>query len=400
MLTQPFGDGKEILKEIEKHQHKAYFVGGCVRDLLLDRPIGDIDIATSALPENIQEIFPKVIPVGIEHGTVIVRYNHVSYEVTTFRLDGEYTDQRRPDTVQFIDRIDEDLERRDFTINALAMNQEGLIIDLFNGQKDLEKKVIRTVGNGFDRFIEDPLRIIRALRFSSQLGFSVEKETLINIHKVKEQIKTIAIERITNEFAKLFAGDYVNRGVNYLKSTRVYEFLPILSEHPHIIEDFPDNIEPLASFGEVLAHFHYMDPTIQISKWTKAWKCSNKIKQESIELVRALHYYKQNGLDQWLIYQLNPLYFGGFVRLIHHFCNDGHVQLTTLQKAESELTIRSKQELAITGTDLIRLFPLARKGPWIHQTIINIEREVVLNRLMNTKKSIKEWITCNPPVIN
>src|SRR5699024_3914466 len=154
------------------------------------RPIGDIDIATSALPEQIQAIFPQVIPVGIEHGTVIVRYNHVSYEVTTFRLDGEYSDQRHPDSVQFIDRIDEDLERRDFTINALAMNKKGQIIDLFAGKKDLARKMIRTVGNGYDRFNEDPLRIIRAFRFSSQLGFSIEKETLKAIHQVKDQIET------------------------------------------------------------------------------------------------------------------------------------------------------------------------------------------------------------------
>src|SRR5699024_9403305 len=133
MLKQSFNDGKKVIKEIEKHHHKAYFVGGCVRDFLLNRSIGDIDIATSALPDQIQQIFPQVIPVGIEHGTVIVRYNHVSYEVTTFRLDGKYTDQRRPDSVQFIDRINEDLERRDFTINALAMDLNGNITDLFDG---------------------------------------------------------------------------------------------------------------------------------------------------------------------------------------------------------------------------------------------------------------------------
>src|SRR5690625_2099512 len=115
MQSDLFKDGKKIISEIEKNHHTAYFVDGYVRDLLLNRPVGDIDIATSALPEEIQQIFPQVIPVGIEHGTVIVRYNHVSYEITTFRLDGDYSDQRRPDYVQFIDRVDEDLrseERR------------------------------------------------------------------------------------------------------------------------------------------------------------------------------------------------------------------------------------------------------------------------------------------------
>src|SRR5699024_4477810 len=169
-------------------------------------------------------------------------YNHVSYEVTTFRLDGEYSDQRHPDSVQFIDRIDEDLERRDFTINALAMDKKGKIIDLFAGKKDLARKMIRTVGNGYDRFNEDPLRIIRAFRFSSQLVFSIEKETLKAIHQVKDQIETLAIERITNEFTKLFAGSFVHYAIEYLKMTDIYKYLPILSEHPQIIGNMPTNI--------------------------------------------------------------------------------------------------------------------------------------------------------------
>src|SRR5690625_1728121 len=148
MLTGPFQDGITILRTIEQAGHQAYFVGGSVRDLLLDRVIGDIDIATSAPPQLIQKIFPKVIPVGIEHGTVTVRHEHTSFEVTTFRLDGEYTDQRHPDSVRFIHDIDRDLQRRDFTINALAMDKHGAILDLFDGKGDLKRKIIRTVGNG------------------------------------------------------------------------------------------------------------------------------------------------------------------------------------------------------------------------------------------------------------
>src|SRR5699024_6912806 len=130
MLTKSFMAGIEIIEILESHQHQAFFVGGCVRDLLLERPIGDIDIATSASPDKVQQIFNKVIPVGLEHGTVIVRHDHQSFEVTTFRVDGKYTDQRHPDEVEFINTIDKDLERRDFTINALAMDKEGKIVDL------------------------------------------------------------------------------------------------------------------------------------------------------------------------------------------------------------------------------------------------------------------------------
>lgn len=400
MFTESFIDGKNVIIEIEKHHHTAYFVGGCVRDILLGRTIGDIDIATSALPEQIQQIFPQVIPVGIEHGTVIVRYNHVSYEVTTFRLDGKYSDQRHPDSVQFIDRIDEDLERRDFTINALAMDKDENIIDLFGGKQDLERKVIRTVGSGHDRFTEDPLRIIRALRFSSQLGFSIEQETLTAINTVKKEIETIAVERITNEFGKLFAGLYVNHAIDYLKRTTIYKHLPILSKYPQIIENLPNHLEPLQTFGEVLAHFHYLEPTISISKWAKEWKCSNQIKKETISLIHAIHYYEKYGLDEWLVYQLNSEYHQGLIRLIKNLSDAKKIKLHDLTLIKQQLVIQSKHDLAINGTDLIALFPTAEKGPWIHETLLSIEKEVVFNRLKNTKTNIKEWIVCNPPVIN
>lgn len=400
LLPETFIDGKNVIMEIEKNKHTAYFVGGCVRDLLLNRPIGDIDIATSALPEQIQQIFPQVIPVGIEHGTVIVRYNHVSYEVTTFRLDGKYSDQRHPDSVQFIDRIDEDLERRDFTINALAMDKDGNIIDLFDGQQDLAQKLIRTVGNGYDRFMEDPLRIIRALRFSSQLGFTIEQETLTAINQLKKEIDTIAIERITNEFTKLFAGAYIHNAIHYLKSTTIYNYLPILSNHPQIIENVPNDLEPLHTFGEVLAHFHYLEPTIPIAKWVKAWKCSNQVKNEAIQLSRAINYFEKHGLDEWLVYQLDTVYYQALIRLIKNLSHTTQIELDDLREIRQQLVIESKHDLAINGTDLIELFPTADKGRWIHDTLVNIEREVVFNRLKNTKKNIKEWIACNPPVIN
>lgn len=177
-LTEPFREALAIIEKIEEAGHQAFFVGGCVRDFLLKRPIGDVDITTSAKPFEVQAIFDEVIPVGIQHGTVIIRHRGISYEVTTFRLEGEYSDQRHPDSVQFIDKIDEDLARRDFTINALAMDKHGHIIDLFQGREDIEKALIRAVGNGHDRFQEDPLRILRAIRFSSQLGFQIEENTL------------------------------------------------------------------------------------------------------------------------------------------------------------------------------------------------------------------------------
>jgi len=401
MLTKSFLAGIEIIEKLESHHHQAFFVGGCVRDLLLDRPIGDIDIATSASPEKVQQIFNKVIPVGIEHGTVIVRHDHLSFEVTTFRVDGKYTDQRHPDEVEFINTIDKDLERRDFTINALAMDKEGEIIDLFDGKKDLQREIIRTVGDGYKRFSEDPLRIIRALRFSGQLGFSISQNTLQNMKQVKAQIENLSIERITNEFTKLFAGNYLTNGIDYLKSLEIYKHLPVMVEYTYIIDKLPKTLKPLYSFGEVIALFHYVETDIPITSWARAWKCSNKTKQEAVQLVQALHYYQKSGLDEWGVYQLDTAYHNGFSRLISiFFPNDLVLTPKKMNQMKQKLPIHSKKDLALKGHDLLELFPYAEKGPWLKEIISRMERAVVSGIVMNTKYELKEWVTCNPPEIN
>lgn len=399
-MMESFTPGKEIITKLESHGYEAFFVGGSVRDLLLERSIGDIDIATSASPTAVQQIFNKVIPVGIAHGTVVVRFKQESFEVTTFRVDGKYTDQRHPDEVKFIHTVDEDLQRRDFTINALAMNKDGGIIDLFNGQSDLKKKVIRTVGNGYERFREDPLRIIRALRFSSQLGFTIGQDTLQNMIEVKSQIENLAVERITNEFTKLFAGDYVESGIEYLKRTGIYRHLPIMSAHPYLLYQLPAPFRPLHSFGEVIALLHFLDTEISVSSWVKAWKCSNKIKQEATQLVNALHYYMENKLDKWLIYELDVAYYHGFTRLIHMIQPNDYPLLSDMKQLASSLPILSRKDLALKGNDLLALFPFAGKGAWIKETIARMEKAVIFGKTANTKYDLKEWIKCNPPVMD
>ncbi|HLQ72149.1 MAG TPA: CCA tRNA nucleotidyltransferase, partial [Bacillota bacterium] len=230
-MPSTFSKAIKVIQHIEKKGFNAYFVGGCVRDLIIGRPVGDIDIATSAKPFDIQHIFRKVIPVGIEHGTVIVRWEGDSFEVTTFRLENTYSDQRHPDNVTFVQTIDQDLKRRDFTMNAIAMDKTGNIVDPYGGKKDIEHRQIRAVGNGYDRFHEDPLRIIRAVRFSSQLGFTIEKHTLNDMLKVRDQIRHLAVERLTVEITKLFAGDFIDKGMSYLNKTRILNELPIFKEH-------------------------------------------------------------------------------------------------------------------------------------------------------------------------
>lgn len=400
MFTKPFLDALYIIEKIEAKGFKAYFVGGCVRDLLLEHDMKDIDIATSATPNQIQNIFDKVIPVGIEHGTVIVRHQKKSYEVTTFRLDGSYSDGRHPDSVQFIDRIDEDLARRDFTMNALAMDKYGNLVDLYGGKEDLKKKLIRSVGDGMERFTEDPLRIIRAIRFASQLGFSIEEKTLLAMGDLKNEIEHLAVERIQHEMGKFFAGKYVDIGFSYLTSLCLHRHLPLFKENPYIIDKFPRPIESFLSFGEVIAVCHLLEPKLTVQEWVKQWKCSNKIKTEAITLVDIFNHYKKQGLDEWLVYQLDPIYDEGFLRIVHYLDKNHEINKYEIKCLRNSLPITSKKDLILNGHDIIKIFPQEKKGPWIQKLINKIEKEIVEKRLKNNKNDIKEWIKCNPPEIN
>jgi tRNA nucleotidyltransferase (CCA-adding enzyme) len=204
MIVDIPNDVKTIINKLKDHNYKSYIVGGCLRDSILHRPVHDWDICTVAKPNEMLEIFKdfKTIETGIKHGTVTVVINNTNYEVTTFRIEGDYSDNRHPDSVKFVDDITLDLSRRDFTINAMAYNDEGLI-DPFNGLQDIKNKTIRCVGNPNERFQEDALRMIRAVRFSAQLNFIIEFKTWISINKNSSLVQNISSERINTELCKI-----------------------------------------------------------------------------------------------------------------------------------------------------------------------------------------------------
>lgn len=199
----------EIINQYEKNGYEAYCVGGSIRDSVMGTEIGDWDITTSAHPEETKKLFKdeKIIETGIKHGTVSIIKEHEAIEVTTFRIDGEYSDNRHPEQVSFTRSLKEDLKRRDFTVNALAYSHSAGLVDLYDGLSDIENKIIRTVGNAEERFTEDGLRIMRALRFASTLGFTIEEETKKAIHKQKDLLKNISVERISVELTKLLMGN-------------------------------------------------------------------------------------------------------------------------------------------------------------------------------------------------
>lgn len=206
-IEMPF-EAEWIIKKIREHGFEAFAVGGCVRDTLLGRVPGDWDITTSAKPEEVKAIFGKTVDTGLQHGTVTIIKNHRGYEVTTYRIDGEYHDGRHPDSVEFTLNLLEDLKRRDFTINAMAYSHETGIVDAFGGMEDLKAGIVRCVGLAHDRFTEDALRILRAVRFAAQLGFSIEEETYRAISDIAPNLKKVSKERIQTELTKLLLSDH------------------------------------------------------------------------------------------------------------------------------------------------------------------------------------------------
>jgi tRNA nucleotidyltransferase (CCA-adding enzyme) len=240
-----------IISQLENAGYEAYAVGGCVRDLVLGRKPDDWDVTTSATPMQVKEIFRQTIDTGIQHGTVTVMIAHEGFEVTTYRIDGEYKDSRHPNEVIFTSNLVEDLKRRDFTINAMAYNDRSGIVDVFGGIDDLEHKIIRCVGEAQERFGEDALRMLRAVRFSAQLGFVIEDSTKAAILKLAPTIKNISAERIQTEIVKILVSenpDYM-RDVYRLGISKI-----IMPELDLAFETPQNNPHHMYSVGEHLMH--------------------------------------------------------------------------------------------------------------------------------------------------
>lgn len=233
---------REIIDRLEKMGYEAYAVGGCVRDTILGREPEDWDITTSAKPLEIKAAFRRTIDTGIQHGTVTVMIEHVGYEVTTYRIDGEYEDRRHPKQVQFTSNLVEDLRRRDFTINAMAYNPQTGLVDAFDGVGDLERGVIRCVGDAGQRFDEDALRMLRAVRFSGQLGFSIDEETKAAIVARAHHLEQISAERIRVELTKLLVSKGAGQIREAIATGMTAHFLPELDDMMLVEQKNPHHI--------------------------------------------------------------------------------------------------------------------------------------------------------------
>ncbi|MBW4085363.1 CCA tRNA nucleotidyltransferase [Paenibacillus sp. S150] len=205
-----------VISALLAHGHEAYFVGGCIRDELLGRPVHDIDLTTSALPGEVMDIFPRCVPTGLAHGTITVLQNGWSFEVTTYRTESAYTDHRRPGHVLFVSDVKEDLRRRDFTINAMCCGPDGILVDPFGGEEDSRRRLVRCVGDAEERFDEDALRMLRCVRFASVLDFSIAKNTWRGLLRQRDKLAHIAVERVRAELDRIVLGPHPQRGLGLL----------------------------------------------------------------------------------------------------------------------------------------------------------------------------------------
>lgn len=388
-MKEPFLSALPLIHEIEAAGYEACFVGGAVRDFLLGRDIHDVDIATSATPAELKTIFSKTVDVGIEHGTIMVIQNGKSYEVTTYRSEGDYQDYRRPESVTFVRSLYEDLKRRDFTMNAIAMDKEGNFIDPFAGRLALEKKVIVTVGSADERFQEDALRLMRAVRFVSQLGFHLEKQTEKAIKEHVDLLRHISVERITAEFEKLLDGKYKKNAFELLFHTGIYKRLPSLFNQEHVLQSVSKlEISPLKELDIWLLALYFSGehPVTTLKKWRLP---SKKIKLLSMALsylmLRKDHFWSRDELFT-AGKEIALLVETAFLTIKRE-----DVQLAHLLDKYESLPIKSLKELTVNGNDLIR-WTGNQSGPWIGKVLHEAAQAVINGEIANHKQEIRSWM--------
>ncbi|QVK16977.1 CCA tRNA nucleotidyltransferase [Mycoplasmatota bacterium] len=375
-------NSKVIIKTLNEHGYDAYIVGGYVRDFLLDKENSDIDIATNALPDVVKEIFPKTILTGLKHGTVTVCLKDAQYEVTTFRTESTYINNRKPDQVAFVSNLEEDVKRRDFTMNALALTIDHQIIDYVGGKKDIEDKIIRTVGNPYDRFQEDALRMLRAFRFVSTLGFTIENEALLAIKQNAHLIKNISHERILIEFDKMMRGTNFLKAIEVLVSTSFHEHLPILKNGLETINK--TKIVPLDLF-EFLTICAVSSSYEQVMELP----ISNHNKKE-IRIV-----YEMFELD--IIDYPKPLIFRNglrnclFTNKLNVFLNHTTDKKTEIIEAYQSMPIHKQCDVKFKGDDIITLFN-KEPGSWISDVLDDLCLKILIGEFQNEYQVIKEYL--------
>lgn len=370
--------GRNIIRKLKEAGFVSYFVGGYVRDKLLKIKSSDIDITTSATPEEVIALFDNVKETGKKYGSVTVIEEDLKYEVTTFRSDGTYLDNRRPSEVKFSPKIEDDLSRRDFTINAIIMDEEDNITDLFGSVEDLNNRIIKTINNPIDRFNEDSLRMLRAIRFVSKLGFEIEEKTYSAMRDLSHLVKNISIERVMVELDKTFRGKYRNKALKYLINSGMDKQLYGLSSGINFISDLQIELYPL----EVFIICFILEDIDDI------WRFSNK----DIRLIRQvmdLHEVtKEDIFNKFIVYVngLETCLLANKINIVLGY----HDQEMLIRKLDEELPIKDVCDLKFKGQDIIWLTEL-RKKSWIGRIVDDLKYNVIMGTLPNDYDILKEY---------
>jgi len=374
--------GKEVLTIFNDHGYEAYFVGGFVRDFLLGIPSMDIDIATSATPEEVTALFEKTKNTGAKFGTVTVLFGDFAFEVTTFRTDGVYSDSRHPQEVRFSKTLAEDLVRRDFTVNALAMDNKGQIHDLCGGMTDLQDRLIRAIGLPDQRFQEDALRILRAFRFVSKLDFTIEPATLASIRRNHPLLANISIERIMQEFKYILSHPHAAKAFRLMIDTNVPETIPALAEGIAFLSR--QQTCPLDHF-----QFYALSFYLHQSEIGEEWRFSNKERQIIEQLVTLLEVTETDRFNAELVYA-----YGRELCLraneIGRLLRPDSDQESRIMAIDNALPIRKTCDLAFKGQDLLEITDV-KDARLIGEVVSDLVLMVITNQLPNEYKALKTY---------
>lgn len=389
-LPEIFIKAMPVLRTLEDAGFEAYFVGGSVRDVLLHRHVHDVDITTSAYPEEVKELFDKSIDTGIKHGTVTVLYGGESYEITTFRTESGYQDFRRPDHVTFVQNLDEDLKRRDFTINALAMDMHGDIVDLFNGIEDLKNHIIRAVGNPEKRFHEDALRMMRAVRFMSQLEFKLEEKTEQAIKDNHELLKKISVERIREEFVKMGLGPFSRQAFQIFLDTQLSEDVPDFAGKKNLLQVYPQlKFSPTmeTSLWAVIIILLKV-PNENIDKFMRDWKNSNAMTEKVEQIIKMFDLIADHVPTDYELFEAGEDIIINTIDVADILGQP--VSSEALVDRYLALPIKTPSELAVDGRFLIKRG--MRPGAQLGRTLNQIRKKVVACEIENSEEAIEQYL--------
>ncbi|HEP1500260.1 TPA: CCA tRNA nucleotidyltransferase [Streptococcus pyogenes] len=394
LMTMPseFQKALPILTKIKEAGYEAYFVGGSVRDVLLERPIHDVDIATSSYPEETKAIFNRTVDVGIEHGTVLVLENGGEYEITTFRTEDVYVDYRRPSQVSFVRSLEEDLKRRDFTVNALALDENGQVIDKFRGLIDLKQKRLRAVGKAEERFEEDALRIMRGFRFAASLDFDIEAATFEAMRSHSPLLEKISVERSFTEFDKLLTAPHWRKGISAMIACQAYDYLPGLKQQEaglnHLIVSLKDNFtfsDHHQAWAYVMISLAIEDP----KSFLKAWKTSNDFQRYVTKLIALYRIRQERSFEKLDIYQ----YGKKMASLVEGLrkAQSLSVDMDRINTLDQALAIHNKYDIVLNGSHLIKDFGM-KPGPQLGLMLEKVELAIVEGRLDNDFTTIEAFV--------